>query len=175
MWLKKKYILNIAGEQFTTKLARDGDKVALQIEDGQLKEIDAEILHGGGALSLRIDGKMHLVDLTSRSAAGRVVASVDGKSVDLTVMDELKALALESAGDQVGSGTVNAEIPGVVIEISVTEGQEVTEGDPLLILEAMKMQNEISAPVTGKVTKVAVTAGDSVATDELLIEIEAAE
>ncbi|MCP4145582.1 MAG: biotin/lipoyl-binding protein [bacterium] len=175
MWLKKKYILNIAGEQFTTTLARDGDKVALQVEDGELKEIDAEILHGGGALSLRIDGKMHLVDLTSRDAASTVAASVDGKSVDLTVMDELKALALESAGELAGSGTVNAEIPGVVIEISVSEGQEVTEGDPLLILEAMKMQNEISAPITGKVTKVLVAAGDSVATDELLIEIEAAE
>lgn len=175
MWLKKKYILKIAGEQFITTLARDGDKVALQIEDGELKEIDAEILHGGGALSLRIDGKMHLVDLTSRDAIGTVSASVDGKSVDLTVMDELRALALESAGEQAGNGTVIAEIPGIVIEITVTEGQEVTEGDPLLILEAMKMQNEISAPVSGKVTKVAVTAGDSVATDELLIEIEAAE
>ncbi len=175
MWLKKKYILNIAGEQFTTTLARDGDKVALQVEDGGLREIDAEILHGGGALSLRIDGKMHLVDLTSRDASSTVAASVDGKSVDLTVMDELKALALESAGDQAGSGTVIAEIPGVVIGISVEEDQEITEGDPLLILEAMKMQNEICAPVTGKVTKVAVAAGDSVATDELLIEIEAAE
>ena len=41
MWLKKKYILNIAGEQFTTTLARDGDKVALQVEDGELREIDA--------------------------------------------------------------------------------------------------------------------------------------
>ncbi len=175
MWLKKKYILNIAGEQFTTTLARDGDKVALQVEDGELREIDAEILHGGGALSLRIDGKMHLVDLTSRDAVGAVAASVDGKSVDLTVMDELRALALESAVDQAGSGTVVAEIPGVVTEISVTEGQVVTEGEPLLILEAMKMQNEISAPVTGEITKVAVTAGDSVATDELLIEIEVAE
>ena len=175
MWLKKKYILNIAGEQFTTTLARDGDKVALQVEDGELREIDAKILHGGGALSLRIDGKMHLVDLTSRDATGTVAASVDGKSVDLTVMDELKALALESTSELAGSGTVIAEIPGVVIIISVTEGQVVAEGDPLLILEAMKMQNEISAPVTGKVTKVAVAEGDSVATDELLIEIEAAE
>jgi biotin carboxyl carrier protein len=175
MWLKKKYILNIAGEQFTTTLARDGDKIAIQVEDGELREIDAELLYGGGALSLRIDGKMHLIDLTSREAVGAVAASVDGKSVDLTVMDELRALALESAGEQAGSGTVIAEIPGIVIEISVVEGQEVNEGDPLLILEAMKMQNEISATVTGKVTRVAVSAGDSVATDQLLIEIDPAE
>ncbi|MBU1073346.1 hypothetical protein KKG45_08870, partial [bacterium] len=70
MWMKKKYVLNIGAAQYTAILARDDGRLAVQIDDGELREIDAELLHGGGALSLRIDGRMHLVDLTPGEAIG---------------------------------------------------------------------------------------------------------
>ncbi len=173
MWMKKKYILNIGEAQYTATLAHEDGRVAVQIDDGDLREIDAELLHGGGALSLRIDGRMHLVDLTSGEAPGAVAASVDGRAVDLTVMDELRAMALEAETAAGGDGVVNAEIPGLVVEIHVAEGQTVTKGDTLLVVEAMKMQNEIAAPVSGTVAEVLVTAGQSVNAGDSMLRIEA--
>ncbi len=172
MWMKKKYVMHIAGEQITTVLARDGDRIAVQIDDGELREIDAAMLPGGGAISLRQDGHMHLVDLTPREATGAVAASVDGRAVDLTVMDELRAMALESRVDAGGDGAVNAEIPGLVVEVYVESGQAVAKGDILLVLEAMKMQNEIAASIDGTVGDVLVEAGQSVNAGDGLLRIE---
>jgi len=63
-------------------------------------------------------------------------------------------------------------MPGKVVELLVEENTKVKEGEPILILEAMKMQNEIIAVVAGKIKKIHVKAGDSVAKDEVLMEIE---
>ncbi len=68
-----------------------------------------------------------------------------------------------------GSGTaVKAPMPGTILSVNVSEGQSVSEGDVLYILEAMKMENEIVAPVSGTVSKLVAAKGSSVATDEVL-------
>lgn len=174
MWMKKKYVLNIGDAQYTATLARENDRVAVQVDDGGLREIDAELLHGGGALSLRIDGRMHLVDLTPSEAPGAVAASVDGRAVDLTVMDELRAMALESRTGTGGDGDLNADIPGLVVAVNVAAGDTVAKGDTLLVLEAMKMQNEIAAPIDGTVAELLVSEGQSVNAGDGLVRIEAA-
>lgn len=65
--------------------------------------------------------------------------------------------------------SVNAPMPGTILKINVTKGQSVKKGDTLLILEAMKMENEISAPEDGTVDVVAVSKGASVKTGDLLV------
>jgi biotin carboxyl carrier protein len=67
---------------------------------------------------------------------------------------------------------VTAPMPGKVLELLVEENTNVKEGEAIIILEAMKMQNEIIAVVAGKVRSIHVKAGDSVAKDEVLMEIE---
>ncbi len=67
---------------------------------------------------------------------------------------------------------IMAPMPGKIIDLLVEENAEVKEGEPILILEAMKMQNEISSHVAGKVKKILVKQNDSVAKDEVLLEIE---
>ena len=71
-----------------------------------------------------------------------------------------------------GAGDVTAPIPGVVKQILVAVGDEVAEGSIVLILEAMKMENEISARVAGKISEIKVGLGDSVQEGHLLIQIE---
>lgn len=68
--------------------------------------------------------------------------------------------------------SVTAPMPGKIIDLLVEENSEIKEGEPIIILEAMKMQNEISSHVTGKVKKILVKQNDSVAKDEILLEIE---
>ncbi|MCK5250470.1 MAG: biotin/lipoyl-binding protein [Spirochaetaceae bacterium] len=71
------------------------------------------------------------------------------------------------------TGAVTAPIPGVVKQIPVAVGDEVTEGKVVLILEAMKMENQISATVGGTISEIKVALGDSVHEGQLLIQIEA--
>ena len=70
------------------------------------------------------------------------------------------------------SGTVSANIPGKVVTVEVSEGQHVKEGHVILILEAMKMQNEIQAPVTGTVVTVHCTEGEAIEANVPLVVIE---
>lgn len=67
---------------------------------------------------------------------------------------------------------ITAPMPGKVVELLVEENAHVKEGEAILILEAMKMQNEIIAVVAGKIKKIHVKAGDAVTKDEVLLEIE---
>lgn len=67
---------------------------------------------------------------------------------------------------------VNAPMPGTVIELSVEEGDEVEEGDVLMILETMKMENDIIAPTDGKISEISVKKGDTVEEGSLLMKIE---
>lgn len=68
--------------------------------------------------------------------------------------------------------SVLSPMPGSIVHVSVEVGQHVTEGQELLVVEAMKMQNLLKSQVEGKVKKVLCKAGESVAVDQLLIEFE---
>lgn len=79
---------------------------------------------------------------------------------------------LESQEGASSSVTIDAPMPGKIVELLVEEGADVKAGEPILILEAMKMQNEISSHVDGVIKKIAIRQNDSVMKDDLLIEIE---
>ena len=87
-------------------------------------------------------------------------------------LDEL----IKEMGFEVGKGKVVNEIkapmPGLILEISVSVGQEVNEGDNLLILEAMKMENSFDSPRAGVIKSIAVEKGQAVDKGQLLIEFE---
>lgn len=82
------------------------------------------------------------------------------------------APAAKPAAAPVGAGTkVNAPMPGTILDVKVQAGQSVKRGQVLVILEAMKMENEIQAPCDGKITGINVRKGDSVETAALLCTI----
>jgi acetyl/propionyl-CoA carboxylase alpha subunit len=77
--------------------------------------------------------------------------------------------AATSAG---GPVTVTATLPGLIVAVTVSAGDEVEEGAPLLTIEAMKMQNEVRAPRAGRVSEVSVASGQAVATGATLLRLE---
>jgi len=79
---------------------------------------------------------------------------------------------LEQKGDSSSSVSIEAPMPGKIIDILVEEGTEVKEGESIIILEAMKMQNEIASHVSGVVQSISVKKSDSVMKDDVLIEIQ---
>lgn len=78
---------------------------------------------------------------------------------------------LEQQVDASTGVSIEAPMPGKIIDIMVEEGSEVKEGEPIIILEAMKMQNEITSHITGIVKTIAVKKNDSVMKDDVMIEI----
>jgi len=69
-------------------------------------------------------------------------------------------------------GHVTTSMPGIIVEVLITEGDQVSAGDPILVTEAMKMETEVQAPIAGTIKAVHVQKGDSVNPDEALVEIE---
>jgi biotin carboxyl carrier protein len=103
-------------------------------------------------------------------------AWVTGERVRVVVQTEQEARlarALGKSATGVGSGSLIAPMPGRVVKILVSEGEVVGHGAPAIIVEAMKMENELHAPTAGVVRRVAVHEGDTVDAGQVLLEITA--
>lgn len=101
-------------------------------------------------------------------------ATVEGKTFEIDIPDAAPVAKKKrtGSGKKKKSGTVSANIPGKVVTVEVSEGDSVTEGQVILILEAMKMQNEIQAPISGTVTVVHCEEGQAIEANIPLVVIE---
>ena len=128
------------------------------------------------AYHLLQDGKSFNITIAARDFDRKTYqVKVNNSPYEIVVANPLDLLidemgfALNSAS-QVSS--IEAPMPGLILEVSVTEGQDVQEGDPLLILEAMKMENVITSPRNGTVKAISVKQGQAVEKKHLLITFE---
>ncbi len=124
--------------------------------------------------SLLIDGRQHEVSVRSRRRGDVAVYQVTGAagSDEVEVMDPLAHLA--RAGHEASGGgvrRVTAYMPGRVVEILVEEGEEVAAGQGVVVLEAMKMKNEIQAEAAGTVTRLLVEPDQAVEGGDPLFEL----
>ena len=131
----------------------------------------------------QVSGNHYLLVLNGRSVPvvidangdGTAQVTLDGRTTSVRVKDE-RALLMErfglDAGDDAAQREVRAPMPGLVLRVAVEAGQDVRAGDSLLVLEAMKMENELRAAGDGVVKAVHVAAGTAVAKTELLLELE---
>ncbi|APG59805.1 acetyl-CoA carboxylase biotin carboxyl carrier protein subunit [Christiangramia salexigens] len=100
---------------------------------------------------------------------------INSNIYSIKINNELDQL-IDDMGLSLGSSKkindIKAPMPGLILEVSVNEGDEVREGDYLLVLEAMKMENTLTAPRDGVVKSVKVNKGDAVEKNQLLIEMD---
>jgi biotin carboxyl carrier protein len=139
------------------------------------KKTDIKIFESDdGFTYLLYKNKKYLVEITEKTQ-NKYTVMINGVSYSFTVESPISYMRkkyLEKQQVQSKIEQINAPMPGKIIELLVEENSEIKEGEPIAILEAMKMQNEISSHVSGKVIKIHVKPNDSVAKDELIIEIE---
>lgn len=121
-----------------------------------------------GAMTLAISGRRQRIAFFAEDLATLHVAT---DSVTLTLIDQL-SLPPESA-DAAAGGAITSPMHGQLLSVAVTEGQAVAKGDRVAVLEAMKMQHEITASVTGRVVTVAASAGMQLAAGDPILTIEA--
>lgn len=104
-----------------------------------------------------------------------VVLKIDGVKFEVSIHDRFDLL-MEKLGIKESGGSkledLKAPMPGLILDIKVSEGQEVESGDPLMILEAMKMENVLKSPRKGVIKKIKVVKGKSVEKNQVLIEFE---
>jgi biotin carboxyl carrier protein len=170
-----KFDLEIDGRIRTVELeAREGGHYQVTL-DGEPLEIEARLLRPG-VLSLVVAGKSYRVVREDDALAGNGAGSsvvLDGQRFPYRVEDprSLKARRAHAGGDD-GPRTLKASMPGRVVRVLAMRGEYVDAHQGIVVIEAMKMQNELKSPKAGTVSEMRVAAGDTVSAGDVLAVIE---
>ncbi len=161
------YIIRIDEKEFKCEVEKKGNVYKIALNG---KEIPVEIASTGkDSLTLIIDNKPYQIYLQQDNQL-----TINAETYSYEVIDEKVAQILKAGPETAHKkeAVVTAPMPGLVIEVEVKEGDMVKKGQGLLIVEAMKMQNEMKAPRDGVVKKVMVQKGQTVNSRDTLIVIE---
>jgi len=164
-----KYITIVEDKQYLIEII-DEKHVSV---DGKIYNIDFESVSGQPVYSLIVDGKSHEAYVQEGDDNWQVL--MRGRLYPVKVEDEREKRLRVAAGGGVaetGEFHLKAPMPGLVIAIPVAEGQDVEKGQVLVILESMKMQNELKAPRDGKVSRIRVKPGESVEQKQALLSVQ---
>ncbi|CAK6442757.1 unnamed protein product [Pipistrellus nathusii] len=150
--------------------------VSQQVEvDGSKLNVTSTWNLASPLLSVNVDGTQRTIQCLSREAGGNMSIQFLGTVYKVHILTKLAAelsrFMLEKVAEDTSS-TLRSPMPGVVVAVSVSPGDLVSEGQEICVIEAMKMQNSMTAGKTGKVKSVHCKAGDTVGEGDLLVELQ---
>lgn len=163
-----KYFVRVNGRDIAVEV--EGDKVTI---GERTMSAALEPVPGTPVRHLVIDGRSSAIPIVARGR-GEWTLSPQGERYDVEVVDERMRhiRSLTGGGEKRGGpAALRAPMPGLVVRIQVDVGQRVTAGAPVVVLEAMKMENQLKAPAAAVVTAIHVTAGDAVEKGRVLLEL----
>lgn len=156
----------------TVKVDFDGDKVAV---NGQSSLLDIIDVQDGKFFHLIYNSHSYMFEILSFDKESKSYKiGFDGRTYEIGIKDRFDQLLQSMGLDQASKPKINdvkAPMPGLVLSIKVQENQEVKKGDPILILEAMKMENVIKSPVDGVIKQVLVTEKQAVDKNQALVTL----
>ena len=120
---------------------------------------------------ITVEGKTYEMDVELIGSNGAVVAPV-AKAAPVVAAPKAAPAPAAKAAAPASSGSVVAPMPGTILKVNKAEGDSVKAGDVVLVLEAMKMENEITAPADGVIASLSLTEGSTVAGGDLLFEVK---
>ena len=162
--MKREFTLTLAGVEYA--VVADGDTITVNDRAFAVEVLDdATVLVDGIAYDAAVEGEMATLGGESYPMAVSGLAITAGQPA-------ARPGSAAPSPVQTAAGAVLAIMPGKIIRVSVEVGQEVEEGAPVCVLEAMKMENELCARQGGVVHAVHVRPGDDVEKDQVLVEIE---
>ncbi len=162
------YHVTVGDATFEVEIDAEGVRV-----DGDRTEACGPELVSPNLYSFLVDGASHTA-LAERGGSGAWVLQLRGRRYRADVVDDrTKAMRdMSYAGSAVkGPAPVRAPMPGLVLKVEVEEGELVEAGGALLVVEAMKMENSLTAAVAGRVGRIHVVAGQTVEKDEILMDM----
>lgn len=162
-----KYITTIEEKEYRVEIV---DEKHIRIND-QLLEVDLVAVGGQPVYSLLIGGKSYEAYIYPEEKEWQVL--LRGQQYKAVVEDEREKRLKTAGGARAESGEfhLKAPMPGLVVSVPVEEGQSVKKGQVLVILESMKMQNELKSPRDGTVHRIRVRAGESVEQRQTLLSV----
>jgi len=165
-----KYATTINDKTYIIEI-NDDRKVVV---DGVEYAVDFESVSGQPVYSLLIDGRSYEAYVSEDEAEEGWQVLVHGALSTVRVQDERELRLRSAAGGVAAEGGeyhLKSPMPGLIVAVPVTEGQTVAKGDILVVLESMKMQNELKSPREGTVTRVRVKAGDGAEQNQVLVTV----
>lgn len=161
-------------EIHTVIASKSGPTFSVEVDGSKLNVTSTWNL-ASPLLSVNVDGTQRTIQCLSREAGGNMSIQFLGTVYKVRILTKLAAelhkFMLEKAAEDTSS-ILRSPMPGVVVAISVKPGDLVAEGQEICVIEAMKMQNSMTAGKTGKVKSVHCKAGDTVGEGDLLVELE---
>ncbi len=162
-----RWFVTLGGRTFEVELGPDRVRV-----DGTPMEADLAHVEGTGLHSLLLDGASYRL-LARRDGGGTWELHLRGRRLRAEAIDErtrvIRAMTGAATGPS-GPQPIRAPMPGLVVKVEVEEGDRVRAGQGLVIVEAMKMENELKAEADGLVARVHVEAGQAVEKDQILVD-----
>jgi propionyl-CoA carboxylase alpha chain len=166
------YTVAFGERSVRVQVRRDGDVAFVRIGDADEQRAELRGLHGA-LYSLSVGQER--MELAAVPKAGEVRVVLHGIEYLADVVDEAHARLASVAGGRSASHAhveLKAPMPGLLVRLLCSVGDEVQPGQPLAVLQAMKMENELSLPRGGKVSKVAAEAGQTVEQNQVLVVLE---
>lgn len=170
--IKNKYFATIDGgeQEYTVTLVEDDNHNLKVTIDGVTYDVDMN-RNGDNFYSIIIDNKSYMLDINSKGDKHEVL--LEGDAFTVEVLDDMKKMMkARGASALKGRQVIDTAMPGQILKVLVEPGEEVVAGQPLLILVAMKMENEIKSPKDGIVQEVFVAAGQTVASGDKLAVVD---
>jgi acetyl/propionyl-CoA carboxylase alpha subunit len=159
----------IRGERRLVQVTREGDRYRGRINE---QDVDAEVAEkGNGVLIVQLGGRTF--DITYWRDGGELHLDLGGAAVAVEILDPLRSSHGDNGdGEGAGKREIRAAMPGKVVAVKVRPGDEVRQGQGLVVVEAMKMENEVSSPKSGRVVALEVIPGQTVEKGALLFTVE---
>jgi len=161
------YVATVGEQSFVVDVSGTDGQYRITIGD-EAWEVDAR-LTAQGIYSLLVAGVSYVADVVDRD--GACVVDVGGELYEITVEEQTRHIIRTRGGAAGGSRsrTLTAPLPGKISRVAVRPGDAVAAGDTLLVIEAMKMENEFKAGAAGTVAEVRVQPGQAVNAGDVLI------
>lgn len=158
-----------------TAVAGDQHDLPFEISKADLEQADI-IQVSPDVLHLILGHRSYLVHLINADYANkRFVLRINEKEITIKLRDEVEsrihAMGFDVSRNHVKLKQINSPMPGLVLKVLVKEGETVNEGQPVIVLEAMKMENVLSAPTAGTVGKIHVSERKNVDKGQMLVEL----
>ncbi len=154
---------------------KENDGIYIVEIDGRPRRVDCRQGGHRDYLSLIVDDRSYLVEsVPVKAEEGKYTASLYGRRYDLEVLDQrlLAARQVKAPVREDGPAVIKSPMPGLIVDVPVKVGDGVKAGSTVVVLEAMKMQNELISDADGTVSSVHVKPGVTVESQAVLVEIE---
>jgi biotin carboxyl carrier protein len=161
----KRFTVTFEGQPYTVEV--DGSRVTVNDKTFQVTRQGVSVQVGGRPYTVKVSGDQAIVD----GITYPIAVTGTGSPAAAAAKPAARKRAVAAAATE-DPGQVTAIMPGKILRVQVAKGDEVQEGDVLIILEAMKMENELRAKKSGVVRQVTVAPGDDVEMGELLIVVD---